>query len=50
MYPRPAASIIAQATGDEPMMTATGEDLYLALVVAAAIIFVATLGWVSLRH
>jgi hypothetical protein len=27
----------------------TGEDLYLAMVVAAALIFVATLGWLSLR-
>ncbi len=30
-------------------MMATGEELYLALVIAAAVIFVATLGWLSLR-
>jgi hypothetical protein len=28
----------------------SGEELYLAMVVAAAIIFAATLGWLSLRH
>ena len=30
-------------------MMATGEELYLAMVIAAVIIFVATLGWLSLR-
>jgi hypothetical protein len=30
------------------MMT-TGEELYLAMVIAAAVIFAATLGWLSLR-
>ena len=30
-------------------MMATGEELYLALVIAAAVVFAATLGWVSLR-
>jgi hypothetical protein len=31
-------------------MMGTGEELYLALVIAAAVIFVATLRWLSLRH
>lgn len=31
------------------MMT-TGEELYLAMVIVAAIVFAATLGWLSLRH
>jgi hypothetical protein len=30
-------------------MMSTGEELYLAMVIAAAIIFAATLGWLSLR-
>lgn len=28
----------------------SGEEFYLAMVVAAAIIFTVTLGWLSLRH
>jgi hypothetical protein len=40
--------MIARATG-ESLMT-SGEELYLAMVIAAAIVFAATLGWVSLRH
>jgi hypothetical protein len=28
----------------------SGEELYLAMVVAAAVIFAVTLGWLSLRH
>jgi hypothetical protein len=31
-------------------MMATGEELYLALVVVAAVAFAATLGWLSLRQ
>jgi hypothetical protein len=30
-------------------MLSTGEELYLAMVIAAVIIFAATLGWLSLR-